>query len=120
MIVWCLVPFSTVFQLHGSGQCTYPCLSGVLLTNTTDNILSKALAAFSRNHCGNNRQWRERNESCRNDYHQSLERILAEPGTSDLLFSSPRSYQLSYGARQGFLYNVKSFSRTLIQIIPGS
>ena len=33
---------------------------------------------------------REKNESCRSDYHQSSERILAEPGdrTSDLLFSA--------------------------------
>ena len=41
-------------------------------------------------------------ESCRNDYHQSSERILAEPGnrTSDLMFSSPVRYGQSYGARQ--------------------
>ena len=37
---------------------------------------------------------RERNESCRNDYHQSSERILAEPEvrSSDLLFSSLPNY----------------------------
>ena len=60
----------------------------VLLTSTTHNILSKPLAAFPCNHCRNNGQRRERNESCRNDYHQSSERTLAdlviEPVTSVL------------------------------------
>ena len=42
----------------------------------------------------------ERNESCPHDYHQSSERILAEPvdRTSNLLFSSPVHYQLRYGS----------------------
>ena len=61
-------------------RCTCPCLSGVLLTSTLHNILSKPLAAFPQNHCQKNGQLWQRNESCRNDYHQSLERILAEPG----------------------------------------
>ena len=43
------------------------------------NILYKPLAAFPYNHGRNNGQQWERNESCRNDYHQSLERISAEP-----------------------------------------
>ena len=30
MIVWCLTPFSTVFQLHHGGQCTYPFFPGSL------------------------------------------------------------------------------------------
>ena len=80
MIVWCLTPFSAVFQLYHGGQCTYLCFPGVLLTSIPHNILSKPPAAFPHNHCRNNGQRWERNESCRNDYHQSSERILAEPG----------------------------------------
>ena len=45
------MPFSTVFQLYLSGQCTYPCFPGVILTITAYNILSKPLAAFPHNHC---------------------------------------------------------------------
>ena len=75
-----LTAFTTVFKLYHSGQCTYPCFPGVLLTNAPHNILSKPLAAFPLNHCQNNGQWRERNESCHNDYHQSSEKILAELG----------------------------------------
>ena len=82
LIVWCLMLFLTLFQLYCGCQCTYPCFPGVLLTSTLHNILSKPLAAFLHNHCQNNRQWWERNESCRNDYHQSLERIWIEPATS--------------------------------------
>ena len=53
------MPFSTVFQLYRSGQCTFPCFPGVLLTSIPQNILSKPLAAFPHNHCRNNGQ-RER------------------------------------------------------------
>ena len=46
---------------------------------------------------------RERNESCRNNYHQSSDRILTEsgiePATSCHLFSGPQRYRLSYGVR---------------------
>ena len=45
------MPFSTIFQLYQSGKCNYPCLPGVLLTSTRNNILSKPLAAFPHNHC---------------------------------------------------------------------
>ena len=76
----CLMPLSTVFQLHCGGQCTYPCFPGVLLNSTMHIILSKPLAAFPCNHYWNNGQRWERNESCRNKFHQSSERILAEPG----------------------------------------
>ena len=31
LIVWCLTPFSTVFQLYRGSQCTYPCFPGVHL-----------------------------------------------------------------------------------------
>ena len=80
LIVLCLTPFSTVFPLYCSGICTYPCFPGVLLTSTPYNILSKPLAAFPHKHCLNNWQRWERDESCRNDYHQSSENILAELG----------------------------------------
>ena len=69
LIVWCLTPFSTVFELYCGDQCTYPCFPRVLLTSTQHNILSKSLAAFPHNQCRNNGQRLERNESCRNDYH---------------------------------------------------
>ena len=70
LVVWCLMPFSTVFRLYRGGQCIYPCFPGVLLTGTAHNILSKQLGAFPHNHCRNNGQRWESNESCRDDYHQ--------------------------------------------------
>ena len=87
LIVWCSTMFSTVFQLYHGGQYTYPCLPGVLLTCATHSILSKLMAAFKHNHCRNNGQPWGRNESCRNDYHQSSERILAKPGIKPVLES---------------------------------
>ena len=45
MRVWCLTPFSTVYQLHHGGRCAYPCFPGVLVTSTPHNILSNPLAA---------------------------------------------------------------------------
>ena len=93
--------FHVVFnsQFYCGGKCTYPCFPGILLTSNPHNVLFKPPATFPPNHCRNNGQQRERNECCRIDYHQSSERILAEPGISDLLFSSPQRYQLSYVAR---------------------
>ena len=38
--------FSTLLHLYCGIQCTYPCFSGVLLTSSPYNILSKPLAAF--------------------------------------------------------------------------
>ena len=45
------MPFSTVFQLYCSSQCTYPFFPRVFLTSTPHNILSKLLPAFPHNHC---------------------------------------------------------------------
>ena len=75
---------SIVDWLYGVSRCfqqqyNYPCFPGVLLNSTPRNILSKPQAAFPHNHCRNNGQQWERNKSCCNDYHQSSERILAEP-----------------------------------------
>ena len=50
LIVWCLTPISTLFQLYHSGHSTYQCFPGVLLTSTVLNVLSKPLAAFPHNH----------------------------------------------------------------------
>ena len=50
LIEWCLIPFSTVYQLYRYGQCTYPCFPRVLLTSIQHNILSKPLASFPHNH----------------------------------------------------------------------
>ena len=74
---------------------SYACFPGVHLTRT----LSKPLDAFPYNQCRTNGQQRERNESHHNDYHQSSERILAEPldQTSNLLFQNPVSYRQTYG-----------------------
>ena len=95
--------FSTVFQLYHDSQCTYPCFSGLLLTSNPYNILSKSLAAFPHNRCQNNGQWLERNEFCRNDYHQSTERILAEPGirpaTSCSQVRSATNWAMGLGTR---------------------
>ena len=74
-----LTPFSTLFQLYRGGQCTYACFPRGLLTGTPHSILSKPQAAFPHNHSRDNGQRRE-DESFLNDYHQSSERILAEPG----------------------------------------
>ena len=61
--------FSTLFLLYHGVQCTTP-----------HNFLSKPLAAFPQNHRQNNGLRLEKNESGRNDYHQSSERTLAESG----------------------------------------
>ena len=55
-------------------------LSVSFLTGIPHNILPKPLAAFPQNHRQINGQRWERNESCRNDYHRSSEKILTEPG----------------------------------------
>ena len=89
-LIGCMV-FKAVFNsisVVSRRQWTYPCFPGAILTSTPNNILSKPLAAFPHNHCLNNGQLWESNQSCRNDYHQSLERILAEPGIEQATFRS--------------------------------
>ena len=46
---WSLTRFSIVFQLYCSGQCTYTCFPGVLLTCAPHNNPLKPLAAFPHN-----------------------------------------------------------------------
>ena len=101
LIVWCLTTFSTVFQSYRGGQCAYPCFPGVLLTSTPHNILSEPLCAFPHMHYRNNGQRWERNESCRNDYHQSSK---SRSRGSNLLFFSPQRYRLSYEVRRKLLW----------------
>ena len=72
--------FNIISDKSRGSQCTYPCFPGVLFISTLHGILSKPLAAFPQNHSQNKGQCRERNESCHNDYHQSMVGILAEPG----------------------------------------
>ena len=97
LIVCCLTPFSTVFQLYRGSQCTYPCFSRILFASTPHNILSKPLTAFPHKHCWNNRTVREEWILL-----QWLSSILekntgqARDWTSELLFSSPQRYWPSY------------------------
>ena len=61
--------FCAVFQqLHRCGQCTYSCFPWVHFTST-HNILSKPLAAPLNHRRTIGQRW-DRNESCRNNYHQ--------------------------------------------------
>ena len=74
----------------------------MLLTSTRHNIRSKPLAAFPHDHRRNNAQWREKDKSRRNDYHQSLERIMAvpliEPATScsEAQYATDRATELDF------------------------
>ena len=49
-----------------------------IFNSSPHKILSNTLASFPHKHCRSNGQRWERNESCRNDYHQSSGRMLAE------------------------------------------
>ena len=102
LIVWCLMPFSTVFQIYRGNHCTYPCFPGAFRTSAPYNISTKPLAAFPHNNCWNNGQWWERNESCHSEYHQSSEGILAYMGIkyttswSQVLYATDWSTGLSW------------------------
>ena len=111
LIVWCLMPFSTVYKLYCDDQCTYPCFPGVLLTSTPHNIFSKPLAAFPHKRCWNNGQQLERNESCHND----SERILVEPGIEPATSCSQVHNTTDWAMGLGSLYKTRRL--TLCQII---
>ena len=72
--------FRPIVHLSRGGQCTYPCIPGVILTRTPHNILSKPLAALPNNHSQKNGRLLEGNESCPNDYNKFSDRISAESG----------------------------------------
>ena len=63
----------------------------------------QATGCYPTYHCRNHGQRRERNESFRNDYHQSSEGILAESGIEPAISCSqeqdPILYVMSYRAR---------------------
>ena len=111
LILWCLMPFSTVYHLYRSGLCTFPCFSGVLLTNTRYSF--QATSCFPTFPVV--KQWTAVAEQW--ILSQWLSSILwkniVQPGdqTSNLLFSGPVRYWLNYGA-----WYVKSISYTDIQI----
>ena len=88
-------------------------LPRVLLTSTPYNIVSKPLAAFPRNYCLNQEQWWERNESCRNDYHQSSERILTEPRIEPATSCSQVRNATGWAMGLGTLPNSKSLQTTI-------
>ena len=51
---WCLTPFSMLFQLYHTGQCTFPCSPAILFTSDPHNILSMPLTDFPHEYCRNN------------------------------------------------------------------
>ena len=76
------------------------------------------LAAFPHNHCQNNGQWWERNESCRIDWHQSLERILAEQGIKPVTSCSQVCYATDWAMELGiFLLVLKILASNLNKLL---
>ena len=65
-----------VILIYRCGQCTYSCFH----STSTFYQCSLPLAALPYSHRRSNEQRKERNDSCRIDYYQSLERIPSEPG----------------------------------------
>ena len=115
LIVWCLMPFSTVFQLYRGRQCTYPCFPGVLLTSVPHIILSKPLAAFPHDHCRNNGKRWERNYSCRNDssiLRKNIGRARARTRTSCSQVRNATDWAMGFG---GTLWELRKVS-TLVSM----
>ena len=106
-------------KVYCGSQCTYLCFPGVLLTSTPHNILSKPLAAFPHKHCQNNSQLWERNESCRNDYHQSKERILAKSEIKPVTFCSqvPNATNRAMGLRNNNPFHLSIIILKCLQLI---
>ena len=103
LIVWCLTPFSTVLQLHRGGQYTYPCIPGVLLTDTSHRLiffpshwLLSHVTIIETTDSGE----RGMNPVAMSIINPRKEYSRVWDRTSDLLFSSPQCYRLSYGARR--------------------
>ena len=67
--------FPQYFSYIAAASWPIHALLEFFLTSYPRNILSKSPAAFSQNHFRNNGQRWERNESCRNGYHQCSGRI---------------------------------------------
>ena len=92
------------------------------ITSTPHNILSQLLTAFPHNHCRNNRQRWERNESQWLSLILGKNLIRAGDWTSDLQFSSPVRYRLSYEARptrqgnNGMVYFICYLRRSIYNI----
>ena len=89
-----LTQFSRLVQLYRDSLSMF---SWNYFHQYLHNILFKPLAAFPHNFCRNNGQWWERDELCRNDISSILGKNIDR--TSDLLFSSPVRFWLSYWAR---------------------
>ena len=76
LIVWCLTPFSTVFQL----KCTFPCFPRLHLTSTLHNFFRSLSVCFPTSLCS--KQWTAvRKEWILSQWLSSIlgKKILVEP-----------------------------------------
>ena len=80
LFVRCFVLFQHVFNYITVASAPIHAFLEFFFTSTLHNILSKLLLAFPHCHRRSNGQEWEENGSYSNDYHQSSERLLAEPG----------------------------------------
>ena len=99
LIVWC---FSAVFNISGIPR------RPVHLSMFSWSSFNKHSAQYSfqatgypYNHCRNNGKLWEGNESCRNDYHQSSERILAKQGIEPATYCSKVQYAIDWATVLG-------------------